>query len=355
MSTKRAAAAAKDSDAEAERPATKRAQSSTKRKASASDASDSDTKPSTSKKAKATKDAANSGSGVSAGGQPTNKVLPVNITFTPKEEGTLRIATWNICGLAAASKKGFKYYVEAEDADVLVLTETKVNNDPLDQGLIQRYPHRYWAISDKKTYSGTAILSKIKPLSVEYTLPGHPDKKIVKGRIVTLEFESTYVVGTYVVNAGTGLKTLDEKKEWNVHFEKYLRDLDKKKPVIWTGDLNVAPTAMDLTNPKPNWNKTPGYTEAETTAFARILEPPEAETTGAQKMVDVWRHLHPDLRHYTYFSYRFECRTKGIGWRLDTFVLSERIVDKVKMCEIRSEIYGASDHCPVVLELQGDL
>ncbi|TFY56908.1 hypothetical protein EVJ58_g7355 [Rhodofomes roseus] len=175
-------------------------------------------------------------------GQPTNKVVPVHVSFPPREEGRVRIATWNICGLAAAQKKGFKYYVDAEDPDVLILTETKVNNEPVDPALSSRFPHRYWAIADKKTYSGTAILSKIKPISVNTTLPGHPDPAAVKGRIVTLEFASCWLVGTYVVNAGTGLKALDAKKEWNKHFTAYIRSLDRQKPVIWAGDLNVAPT-----------------------------------------------------------------------------------------------------------------
>ncbi|KAG6871751.1 hypothetical protein C0995_000439 [Termitomyces sp. Mi166 len=174
--------------------------------------------------------------------QPTNKVLPVTITFPQKTPGTLRIATWNICGLAASSKKGFKYYVEAEDADILVLTETKVNDEPVDPALVNRYPYRYWSISGKKGYSGTAILSKCKPLNVNMALPGHPDPSETKGRIITLEFETCYLIGTYVVNAGQGLKSLDAKKEGNTHFDTYIRDLDKKKPVIWTGDLNVAPT-----------------------------------------------------------------------------------------------------------------
>ncbi|PIL23983.1 hypothetical protein GSI_13734 [Ganoderma sinense ZZ0214-1] len=284
--------------------------------------------------------------------QPTNKVLPTHISFPEKGEDAVRVAAWNICGLAAAQKKGFKYYVEAEDADILILTETKVNNPPADPELTNRYPYRYWAISDKKTYAGTGVLSKIEPLSVTYDLPGHPDKSAVKGRIVTLEFESCYVVGTYVTNAGTGLKTLDAKKEWNEHFEVYIRDLDTRKHVIWSGDLNVAPTALDLANPKTNWNKTPGYTEAETNSFARILNT-KGEDADAGKFVDVWRQRHPDLRHYTYFSYRFNCREKGLGWRLDMFVVSERLGERVRMCEIRSEIYGASDHCPVVLELVG--
>ncbi|KAK0240020.1 Endonuclease/exonuclease/phosphatase [Armillaria nabsnona] len=287
------------------------------------------------------------------GAQPTNKVLPVNISFPPRKG--LRIAAWNVCGLAASQKKGFKFYVEAEDPDVLVLTETKVNDESVDPALKARFPHSYWSISSKKTYSGTAVLSKYKALSVDKTLPGHPDPDIVKGRIITLEFESCYLVATYVPNAGTELKTLDVKNEWNVHFTRYIRDLDKKKPVMWTGDLNVAPTEIDLCNAKRNWNKTAGYTEAETTAYKEILSPPEDSPDAEHKFVDVWRKLHPEDKHYTYFSYRFNCRAKGIGWRLDMFVLSERMVDRVQMCEIRSEIYGASDHCPLTLEIDGDL
>ncbi|OJT08188.1 Exodeoxyribonuclease [Trametes pubescens] len=322
-----------------------------KRKTAAKPKAAAPAKPKAKGKGKAA--AKDEGAGVE-GAQPTNKVMPVDLKFPAKQEGTIRIATWNICGLAAAQKKGFKYYVEAEDPDVLVLTETKVNNDPVDPALASRFAHRYWSISDKKTYSGTAILSKVDPLSVDYTLPGHPDPKSVKGRIVTLEFASCYLVGTYVVNAGTGLKTLDAKKEWNTHFEAYIRELDAKKPVIWTGDLNVAPTALDLTNPKPNWNKTPGYTEAETSSYARILNASKEEADAPQ-FVDVWRKLHPALKHYTYFSYRFNCREKGIGWRLDMFVVSARLEERVRMCEIRGEVYGASDHCPVVMELEGEL
>jgi len=157
-----------------------------------------------------------------------------------------------------------------------------------------------------------------------------------------------------VTNAGEKLKTMKEKNTWHEHFTAYIRDLDKKKPVIWMGDLNVAPTAIDLANPKSNWNKTPGYTKDETEAFENILNPPES-APGAGKFVDVWRQRYPERKHYTYYSYRFNCRTKGIGWRLDMFVVSERIVEKVKMCEIRSEIYGASDHVPVVMEIESSI
>ncbi|KIK57680.1 hypothetical protein GYMLUDRAFT_246676 [Collybiopsis luxurians FD-317 M1] len=333
--------------------------SSSKRKAVSDSEGEDDAPDASSTKATAKKRAKvsppdTSSNAVSSGGQPTNKVLPVNISFSERHPEALRLATWNVCGLAASQKKGFSFYVEAEDPDILVLTETKVNNEPVDLALKKRFPHCYWSIADKKGYSGTAILSKHQPLSIDRTLPGHPDPASVKGRIITLEFANTYIVGTYVPNAGSELKTLKEKNEWNVHFTKYIRDLDKRKPVIWTGDLNVAPTEIDLSNAKKNWNKTPGYTEAETTAFKNILNPPEVET-DAPKFVDVWRQLHPDDKHYTYFSYRFNCRQKGIGWRLDMFVLSERLVERVKMCEIRSEIYGASDHCPLTMEIGGPL
>ncbi|PPQ89148.1 hypothetical protein CVT25_006520 [Psilocybe cyanescens] len=284
---------------------------------------------------------------------PTNKALPVKIDLPPKQSGISRIASWNVSGLAASEKKGFKFYVEAEDPDILILTETKLNKASDDAALKARYPHQYWSISAKKGYAGTAVLSKQKPLNVDQTIPGHPDPESVKGRIVTLEFETFYLVGTYVVNAGQGLKTLEEKKVWNKHFFAYMNELDKKKPIIWAGDLNVAPTALDLANPKTNWNKTAGYTEAETSAFKNFLE--ASETPDGNKFLDIWRTLHPEQRAYTYFSYRFNCRAKGLGWRIDGFVLSERFKDRVSTCDIRDEIYGASDHVPVVLEVTGSL
>ncbi|KAH7913755.1 Endonuclease/exonuclease/phosphatase [Hygrophoropsis aurantiaca] len=291
-----------------------------------------------------------SGTQLAPNGQPTNKGIPEGITFPPRVDGILRFATWNVAGLASAEKKGFMSYIEAEDPDILVMLETKVNEAPLDTALTKRYPYCTWSISGKKTYSGTAALSKVNPLSTSTALPGHPDPNYVKGRIITLEFEGCYVIATYAPNAGRELKTLDEKNLWNKHFEAYIRDLDKKKPVIWMGDLNVAPTATDLAHPKPNWNKTAGYTKDETEAFKNILDPPDSDT-DAGKFVDVWRQRHPDKSHYTYFSYRFNCRLKGIGWRLDMFIASERLVDKVKMCTIRSEVWGPSDHTPVVMEI----
>ncbi|KAF9647571.1 hypothetical protein BDM02DRAFT_3116929 [Thelephora ganbajun] len=298
--------------------------------------------------------ASEAASEIGPSGQPTNTKMPDKISFPERVPGTRRISAWNVCGWVASNKKGFGRYVEAEDADILVLTETKVNDAPMNPAIVKRYPFRYWAMAEKKGYAGTAILSKHEPLSVDKTLPGHPNPTIWKGRIITLEYPNFYLVGTYVVNAGEGLKTLKEKKEWNKHLEVHLRELDKKKPVIWTGDLNVAPTEKDLTNAKRNWDKAAGYTEAETSWYRNLLEPPVSGAEDAEKpnkFIDIWRHRNPKLRHFTYFSYRFGCRGKGVGWRLDHFVASERILEKVRMCEIRSEIYGASDHCPIVLEI----
>ncbi|PCH38170.1 DNA-lyase [Wolfiporia cocos MD-104 SS10] len=375
MAPKRTSSAKRKADADSDSPGldsdaegSTKARASKKAKLDASEGGGAAKKPAKGKaKAKAVASGSRSGGATDAtggelapNGQPTNKAIPAGLAFPPRAADVVRVAAWNICGLAAAEKKGFKAYVQAEDPDVLVLTETKVNDVPADPSLAARFPHRYWAIASKKGYAGTAILSKVKPLSVSTTLPGHPDADGVKGRIVTLEFESCFVVGTYVPNAGTGLKTLDVKNTWNEHFTAHIRALDARKPVIWTGDLNVAPTDKDLANPRPNWNKTAGYTEAETRAFARILEGEGQSGEGKKdeekgKFVDVWRAMHPDARHYTYFSYRFNCRGKGIGWRLDMFVVSARLQERARMCEIRGEVYGASDHCPVVLELAGSL
>ncbi|KAG9106331.1 hypothetical protein FRC07_008869 [Ceratobasidium sp. 392] len=323
----------------------------------------------------------------------TNKGIPESVSF-PSAGDKIRISAWNVCGLTACWKKGFSKYVAAEDADILVLTETKVSDKPADPLLAKKYPHQYWSMAGKKGYAGTAVLSKHKPLSTSFTLDSDPslkpalDHEDVKGRLVTLEFENCWVIGTYVPNAGDGLKSMDRKVAWQVAFEAHLRKLDAIKPVIWTGDLNVAPTAKDLRNDKSNWNKTAGYTQQETSAFARVLAGPKSppapkvevtavvkesvatedkiethtttavtdgttvsvkdvETTetvavggalavetvtaavataalatpieraGPGPMIDTWRKLHPKDEHYTYFSYRFGARQKGMGWRID--------------------------------------
>jgi len=251
-----------------------------------------------------------------------------------------------------SQKKGFKSYIEAEDPDILVLTETKASSRPPDQFLLDKYKYHYWNDA-VKGQGGTAIVSKFPSIRATYDLPGLENPIEADGRIVTLEFRSIFIVGTYVPNAGEKLKFMDRKKAWNSAFETYIRSLDAQKPVIWLGDLNVAPTALDIKRSKQNYNKSAGHTEIEITAFNQTLAP-SPSVAGSQRLVDVWREMHPTDQHYTYFSYRFDCRTKGIGWRLDYFVLSERLLSRVKMCEIRHEIYGASDHLPIVLDF-GDV
>ncbi|KAF8609983.1 hypothetical protein BDV93DRAFT_530165 [Ceratobasidium sp. AG-I] len=281
----------------------------------------------------------------------TNKGIPSSVSFPPAGDNNIRISAWNVAGLMACWKKGFAKYVEAEDADILILTETKVSDRPADPLLTKKYPYQYWSQAATKGYAGTAVLSKHKPLSTSFTLdhslsavPEAPKlaEDDVKGRLVTLEFERYWLVGTYVPNAGDKLKSMDRKEAWHSVFEAHLRKLDATKPVIWAGDLNVAPTARDLRNDTTNWNKTAGYTQQETSAFARIL-------------ADAWRKLHPKDEHYSYFSYRFGAREKGMGWRIDHFVVSERLFPDVVACEIRNEIYGASDHCPIIMDIKGPL
>ncbi|KAI9146140.1 Endonuclease/exonuclease/phosphatase [Paraphysoderma sedebokerense] len=275
--------------------------------------------------------------------------MPLSYDFLQKYKttpGQLKIVSWNVNSLNASLKKGFKFYVEAENPDILCLQETKLN-DPM-HGLFSKglYPWQYFTHSqDKKGYSGSAIFSKVKPLNVTYGLPSTDLDN--EGRLITLEFSKFYLVAAYVPNAGEGLKRLDYKQEWDKEMKRYLNELDGKddKYLIWAGDLNVAHQEIDLARPKTNSKYvTPGFTPEERQDFTDILnsEPP---------LIDTWRHLHPDLQRYTYFSYRFQCRKKNLGWRLDYFVVSERLMKegKVVSSEIREECYGASDHVPIAL------
>ncbi|KAG9046056.1 hypothetical protein FS837_005176 [Tulasnella sp. UAMH 9824] len=307
-----------------------------------------------------------------------NKTIPDVIEIPPVTPGTIKICSWNVAGYRACQNKGFKRYVEAEVPDILLLTETKMNDVPVDPFIDNLYPHRYWNIAKQKGYgesrrriphfglppAGTAIFSKIKPLNVSYVLPDIATPDLVKGRLVILEFETLYLVGTYVVNAGQNLKTMNSKVEWQRAFTAHIRHLDSQKPVIWAGDLNVAPTAKDLSRPKTNWNKSAGYTAIETEAFAEILNPKPSEAEDGEeaddtptpgKFIDVWRKMNPEEQDFTYYSMMRKCREKGIGWRLDMFVVSERIYSRIKTCEIRGEIYGGSDHVPIVAEVEAPL
>ncbi|GAA97949.1 hypothetical protein E5Q_04629 [Mixia osmundae IAM 14324] len=278
---------------------------------------------------------------------PTNKTIPAGLSFeTPaRQPDAVRLTAVNLSGMAASLKKGMWTYLEAEDADVVIMTETKIASEPAHEGIQAKYKHRYFSAGAEKGQAGTAVLSKIEPLSVAYDLPTLAEPGKLAGRLVRLEFPSLYVLGTYTPNAGQGLKSMPRKQDWNEAFERYLRELDSVKPVVWMGDLNVAPTSIDVRNSKKNWDKEPGHTAIERDAFVQQLQPTESEH---KPLIDVWRHRNPDVEQYTYYSYRFDCRTKGIGWRLDYAIVSERMLARVQACEIRQIAYGFSDHvCPI--------
>ncbi|KAH7102327.1 Endonuclease/exonuclease/phosphatase, partial [Auriculariales sp. MPI-PUGE-AT-0066] len=290
--------------------------------------------------------------------QPKNESIPLNFSIPLKASPAnlngrvLRIATWNVASLATRMKKGFKIYFPREDADIWILTETKTASPTMEPTITTRYPYRYFSINAKKSgYAGVAVFSRLKPVSKpSHVIPApyHPDPESTRGRIVTLEFEDFWLVGTYVVNAGENLKFMDNKLVWMRSFEAYIRQLDKSKPVIWGGDVNIAPTALDIAEASKRWNKRPGYTEQELKAWNSLVG---GAQDGSHKLIDVWRNLHPELQHYSFWDYRTRQRSTGLGWRLDMFLLSDRIAGQTRACEIRDEIY-TSDHCPVVLDVE---
>lgn len=212
------------------------------------------------------------------------------------------------------------------------------------------YPFSWWGFEkEKKGYAGVAIFSKITPINVTAGLPTHPAPDVTKGRVVTLEFPTCFVVGCYVPNAGQGLVRLSERMVWDVAMKSWLKQLQEKgKQIIWTGDLNVCHKAIDLRNPDTN-TKSAGFTKEERAGFDAILK-----EIG---MVDTFRKIHGEdaIGMYSYYSYRFQCRVKGIGWRLDYFVTDEEMAKRVEQSVIREECYGASDHLPVVLVVKGSL
>ncbi|KAG0233250.1 hypothetical protein BGW42_007563 [Actinomortierella wolfii] len=282
-------------------------------------------------------------------GAPTNTSMPDKLSYPAAPEGCIKIVSWNVSGLNASLKKGFKTYIKAENADVICIQEHKVNQPLLNLVDPSVYPFSWWGFEqDKKGYAGVAMFSKFKPISVTAGLPTHPKPDETKGRVVTLEFPTTYIVGCYVPNAGQGLVRLQPRMVWDVAMKEWLVQLKNKgKQVIWTGDLNVCHMPIDLRNPATN-TRSAGFTQEERDGFSAILK--------AGDFVDTFRERNPDAEgYYSYYSYRFQCRTKGIGWRLDYFVTDKEMNKRVKESVIREEAYGASDHVPIVLVVEGDL
>ncbi|SDE45871.1 exodeoxyribonuclease-3 [Pricia antarctica] len=252
----------------------------------------------------------------------------------------MNIISWNVNGIRAAVKKDFFDSIEKLNPDMLCLQETKAQDDETESALsLLKGYHNTYNSADKKGYSGTAILSKPEALSI--TLDMGIAEHDNEGRIQCAEYTDFYLVNVYVPNSGQQLDRLDYRQKWDADFLKYLKNLEKKKPVIACGDFNVAHRPIDLKNDKSNYNKTAGYTQIEIDGMDNFIN---------SGFVDSWRKLHPEEVAYTYWSYRFKARERNTGWRIDYFLISESLMDKVKSVRIYSNILG-SDHCPIGLEI----
>ena len=251
----------------------------------------------------------------------------------------MKIISFNVNGIRAVLKKGFLDFVKEHNPDILCLQETKAHPDQVDK-LLEPYLYHYWNSAEKKGYSGTAIFSKIEPLSVQYGIDKENHKG--EGRIITLEFKDYYLTTVYTPNSGQGLRRLEYRKGWDERFAKYLKQLETKKPVILCGDLNVAHTDIDLRNPKSNYNKTAGYTQTEIDGLERYFQ---------NGLIDTFREFNKEPDNYTYWGYRFNCRPKNIGWRIDYFLISPALRPKLKKAFILKEVMG-SDHCPVGIDIE---
>jgi len=250
----------------------------------------------------------------------------------------MKLISWNVNGIRAVLNKGFIDYLKKENADIVCLQETKAHPDQVDMQLPQ-YEHHFWNSADKKGYSGTAIFSKIKPISVTYGI-NHKDHDS-EGRVITAEFEKFYLVNVYTPNSKRELLRLKYRQEWDKEFLSYVKKLEKSKPVIFCGDLNVAHKEIDLENPKSN-RKNAGFTDEERADFDKIL---------AAGFVDTFRHFYPDATEkYTWWSYMFKAREHNVGWRIDYFIISDSLKKKLKSAFIKEKIMG-SDHCPVGIEV----
>lgn len=249
-----------------------------------------------------------------------------------------RFISWNVNGLRAVCGKGFADIFVGLDADFFCLQETKLQEGQIDL----EFPgyRSFWNYADKKGYSGTAIFTRHEPLSVSYGLG--IDEHDHEGRVITLEMEDFYLICVYTPNAQDGLKRLDYRMSWEDDFRTYVKGLAQKKGVIICGDLNVAHQDIDLKNPQTN-HYNPGFTDEERGRFVTLLR---------SGFIDTFRHFHPDQRDiYSWWSYRFQARQKNVGWRIDYFLASESLKDRLRSAAIHTDIFG-SDHCPVELVIE---
>lgn len=249
----------------------------------------------------------------------------------------MRLVSWNVNGLRAAITKGFNDFFKEIDADIFCVQETK-----LQEGQIEFAPEGYniyWNSAVKKGYSGTAVFSKTKPNNVTYGI--NKEEHDQEGRVITLEYDKFYLVNCYTPNSQRELTRLDYRMKWEDDFKEYLKSLDKIKPVILCGDLNVAHNEIDLKNPKTNRHNA-GFTDEERQKMTNLLE---------AGFIDTFRFLYPDQKDiYSWWSYMFHAREKNVGWRIDYFIVSDSIKEKIEDSKIHTQIFG-SDHCPVELDI----
>ena len=249
----------------------------------------------------------------------------------------MKLVSWNVNGLRACLGKGFLDAFSSLDADIFSIQETKMQPDQAELDL-PGYK-QYWNSAEKKGYSGTAVFTRLEPLNVTYGIGSEEHDR--EGRAITLEFEDFYLVNCYVPNAQRELTRLDWRMEWEDALREYLLGLDSRKPVIYCGDLNVAHREIDLKNPKTNRNNA-GFTDQEREKMTALL---------SSGFTDSFRFLYPDVTGvYSWWSYRFNARKNNAGWRIDYFIVSDRLQNKIKRAEILTTVEG-SDHCPVLLEL----
>ena len=249
----------------------------------------------------------------------------------------MRLVSWNVNGLRACVGKGFADIFEQLDADFFCLQETKMQAGQLDLQFLGY--QSYWNYADKKGYSGTAIYTRHTPLSVAYGIG--IDAHDHEGRVVTLEMPDFYLVCCYTPNSQDGLRRLDYRMTWEDDFRAYLLQLDQQKPVVLCGDLNVAHEEIDLKNPKTN-HQNPGFTDEERGKMTQLL---------GSGFTDTFRFKYPEEVRYSWWSYRAQARAKNVGWRIDYFIVSDRLRDRISDAKIHTDILG-SDHCPVELELK---
>ena len=254
-----------------------------------------------------------------------------------REDAPMKLVSWNVNGLRACLGKGFLDFCAVADADIICLQETKMRPEQAEFDL-PGY-HRYWNSADKAGYSGTAVFTRHQPLSVTYDFG--IDEHRHEGRVITAEYPDFYLVCCYTPNSKDQLARLDYRMAWEDDIRDYLLDLDAKKPVVYCGDLNVAHQEIDIKNPGPN-RRNPGFTDEEREKMTKLL---------SSGFVDTFRYLYPDKTGaYSWWSYRFNARKNNAGWRIDYFIVSERLKDKIRNADIWSEVLG-SDHCPAVLDL----